>query len=41
MAAQPRKGRNGHGPGNPHGSFKHINVKFPDGTKVTIIIEAN
>jgi hypothetical protein len=31
----------GHGPGNPHGDFKHINVKLPDGTKVTIIIEPN
>ncbi|WP_206108306.1 hypothetical protein, partial [Paludisphaera soli] len=29
----------GHGPKNPHGGFKHINVKLPDGTKVTIGIE--
>jgi hypothetical protein len=29
----------GHGPENPHGGFKHINVKLPDGTKVTIGIE--
>ena len=31
----------GHGPENPHGGFKHINVKLPDGTKVTIGIEPN
>jgi hypothetical protein len=38
----PRTGRiYGHGPGNPHGGFKHINVKLPDGTKVTIGIEPN
>jgi len=35
----PKTGRiYGHGEGNPHGNFKHINVKLPDGTKVTIII---
>ncbi len=36
----PRTGRVfGHGPDNAHGAFKHINVKLPDGRKVTIIIE--
>lgn len=38
----PKTGRiYGHGAGNPHGGFKHINIKLPDGRKVTIIIEPN
>jgi RHS repeat-associated protein len=38
----PETGRiYGHGPGNQHGDFKHINVKLPDGSKVTIGIEPN
>ncbi|MGL4465567.1 MAG: Hint domain-containing protein [Planctomycetia bacterium] len=31
----------GHGPENRHALFKHINIKLPDGDKVTIIIEPN
>jgi hypothetical protein len=30
-----------HGPDNPNAKFKHINVKLPDGSKVTIEIEPN
>jgi RHS repeat-associated protein len=38
----PETGRiYGHGEGNPHGDAKHINIKLPDGRKVTIIIEPN
>jgi hypothetical protein len=36
----PKTGRNyGHGADNPHGGYKHVNIKLPDGRKVTIIIE--
>lgn len=29
----------GHDASNPHGANKHINIKLPDGRKVTIIID--